>query len=512
MLSFIHLTQKVREIVDACGIHGKEYNALIEEFNLSLELAVFLARYLKKIGYMFRLKGTSLEFHLIDRIPEDLIIFTHFTCTQIYKFNCLDDNAADLEIQTVLSYLGRSRADGLTLLELQKMVRKKFNINLMDKLIGIDIIVKQTVMPKFVEKKISSSFRTSTICNIFHLKQYVHLFDVEKYGLTLVPPDKIRHSILNHLAEVLDMDQLPYVPVVNISTYLGIFKRGMQSLRNHIQALEKQGEPLSVRFEERKCAAATSSGNIGRIRISWCVVRCSSDPANNFTLHRMRNLPLYDQIDLQLYQRRSITNPDIRKFTSVTRKKSARIGQEFINTFGFPTVKELEYKNFQYRILSKSCHGPVVGDLTKQTQFLKEEQRSNKMTLERNLSQREVKLVEVSTNITGVKRSTTEMEDLIEVSNVIDQGSFQKKKKTTAEDPIEGRLAPSKDKSPFADNINEKDLIILDYVKKVILSGFSLSFFFYNFAFLLVRERCRICTRNRTDDPRLLSRKKYSSN
>jgi hypothetical protein len=476
MLSFIHLTQKFREIVDVCGIHGKEYNVLMEEFNLSLELAVFLARYLKTIGYILRLEGTSLEFHLTDRIPEDLMIFTHFSCAQIYKFNCLDDIAADLEIQTVLGYLGRSRADGLTLLELQKMMRKKFNINLMDKLIGIDIIVKQTVMPKFVEKKISSSFRTSTICNIFHLKQYVHLFDVENYGLTLVPPDKIRHSILNHLAEVLDMDQLPYVPVVNISTYLGIFKRGMQSLRNHIQALEKQGEPLAIRFEERKCAAATLSGNIGRIRISWCVVRCRSDTANNFTLHRMRNLPLYDQIDLQLYQRRSITNPDIRKFTSVTRKKSARIGQEFINTFGFPTVKELEYKNFQYRIMSKSCHGPVVGALKKQSQFVKEEQRSNRMTLGRNAAQREVKNVEVSANITGVKRSITELEDIVEVANVIDQESFQKMKKTPTEEDIEGRHVPSKDRSPFADNINEKDLIILDYVKKVTLCGFPFVF------------------------------------
>jgi hypothetical protein len=352
MRTIITLYLRIREIINDCGPHGKNYHEICQEFSLTIAIQKFIALSLIKDGYVLKNENNqTINISVEGVLSNELIVFTPYHASRIYGFQAYDEIVYDPEIFQVLGYLGRARAEGLTLAELQKLYGKKFNTNLIDKLIGYGIVVKQTIMPKFVK----SSKRASNVCNIIHLRKYAQKFNPDIFGLKVAPHDAVLWEIILFFSRLLEKEESHSIMVSKIRSIFKVGKKVMQNFRGNILTLEKQKDFIPIRFECR-CMPGSS-------RRIWFLVQNAIPRIKYPMFSRIRNIPYHEQVDLYIHQRGSITNNDIKRLTSVPRKKSFRTGQDLIHTFGFPTVKEQENKTFQYRIMPKSTQRPIRKNL-----------------------------------------------------------------------------------------------------------------------------------------------------
>lgn len=344
--SFAKRIQEIKCRIYSCGKSGSNFRSLCEDQGLSDDqsLAFIAHRVLTPNKFIFSQETAhdSRSFYLTDQLR----VYSSILNINCYFYSCWDLAIEDSALTTVTETFGIYGSDGLTHSELNGI--DKCSHHFIDRLVNCGVLVKGWVMPI---PQINSS-RTSGTCVMFHLRKYVDYFNAKAFGLLYHPNDSIRTIILQFLHSILIYNNLSTLPCENMAKYLGIDKRQMQYLRNHVSSMMKQGSRFPIRFELKKTATLTKFGRIGSVRKVWCVLTSSSlEPKIGM---RYENIPLFDQLDLLIRNKNGITSTEIRSRTGLSRKRAFKISQEFISSGSYPKVKTLENKTSQYVVLPKN--------------------------------------------------------------------------------------------------------------------------------------------------------------
>ncbi len=342
----VTLSEKIRRIkflIRVSGASGKKFAELCVEFGLENSyLRLFVAKDCYRDNYVFM---GPIDWNLKTFEDESLLnlyFYYKSSCINSYSFPCNDEASEDQSSSSLLCAAGASKTNGLTHAEITKI--GKLSYNQVDRLVQSGVLTKSWAAPKTHD-------RTTGVCTIIHLTALTNKDGVLQSFEYLF--ENTRTAVLKFLRGFLRKNELLSICCQNVCDSLIIGKRQMQYLRNLVIGCEKQNIPTPVFFCQKKSSALTKAGNIGSVRIMWCLVRTTINPQKAKFL-RARNVSHFQQIDLEIRNNEGISSKNIRMISGLNQKRAFKTSQELLNQHSYSCVKIQENKTIHYKILPRT--------------------------------------------------------------------------------------------------------------------------------------------------------------
>lgn len=337
------------------------YQELLDKFQIERKMGYYFAkRFLISTGYSFKLGLNYVDFDTfsLESFLEANNILS-FAPVEEVKGTCGIEGAnlfpgEESNLYNILEAIAKAETKGCLISDLSNLAGNQVH-NYIDRLVGLDILVKRSVLPASG----SGPCRISSKSTVVHSKQFAPFYDEASDEVRVVVSssylDKIHDLILN----VLQQRNVKMVPVRDLARALGMSRWDMQALRNASLAQEKK-EPPKVKFFLSNCQSYGPDGILSVPRLAWCV-GSASDAAQlldegdgKLAFQCSRNMPLHETIALALASRPDgLTASDLRALTGVTLKRAAKLFTAFSKQFGYPVEKVQDGKQLKHKLMPK---------------------------------------------------------------------------------------------------------------------------------------------------------------
>ena len=280
-----------------------------------------------------------------------------------------------------------------------------------DKLIALGLVVKRAILPLNSGNVVS---RINSRTTIFHLKRFAASYDPSVDGVTIEKGDSEINFIYLEMENILNEHfkegnvngvTMKYIPVTDMSKYLGITNRHMQYLRqrstHRIESLTK------LRFFEYVCNSLTVTMQQGSSeKLVWCIgypANIATGTGNNSAENSItatgandlytselgedgddedeeksaiaygsgciRNMSCIEQAKYHIDKTFDVgaTSIQLRDLMGLSVKRSCNLGIAMVKNFGVSSLKSQEGKIVVYRLFGKDGYDARLGIISKNT-------------------------------------------------------------------------------------------------------------------------------------------------